>query len=192
MVVLCFSNSLRNASIATAVGAKLQCALCAEKANRNRGSTKKGVPHLIASWAWGATLLSIAYSRRKCGWPLCGAAAMYSAIVVGRLLAISIASNTDPCRRALELPRYDGLAAQDNLGALQPRVAASTSAACASGIPRPSYVLPVLGLSAEQANSSMRLSFVQITTDPEVERAADRRQRRGLGLARRGPGKIHP
>src|SRR6476661_4536662 len=92
LVVLCFSSCVRNASSAAAVGAKLQCALCAEKANRNRGSTKKGIPHLIASSASGATLLRIAYSRRKCGWPSRGAARIYSAIVVGRLLAISFAS----------------------------------------------------------------------------------------------------
>src|SRR5882762_752681 len=100
LVVLCFSISLRNGSNPAAVGAKLRCALCAEKANRNRGSTKKGVPHLIASSASGATLLRIAYSRRKCGWPSHGAARIYSAIVVGRLLAISFASITDACCRA--------------------------------------------------------------------------------------------
>src|SRR4051812_36441678 len=97
LVVLCFSSSLRNASSAAAVGAKLQCALCAEKANRNRGSTKKGVPHLIASSASGATLLRIAYSRRRCGWPSRGAAWMYSAIVAGRSLAISPRPQNWPC-----------------------------------------------------------------------------------------------
>lgn len=48
------------------------CALCAEKANRNRG----------------ATLLRIAYSLRKCGRPSRRAARMYSPIDDGRLLAI--------------------------------------------------------------------------------------------------------
>jgi len=53
----------------------------------------------IASSASGATRLRIAYSRRKCGWPSRGAARIYSAIVVGRSLAISLASTTDArCR----------------------------------------------------------------------------------------------
>ena len=95
LVVLCFSSCMRNASSVAGVGAKLQCALCAEKANRNRGSTKKGIPHLITSSASGATFLRIPYSRRKCGCPSRGAARMYSAIVVGRLLAISLDSVTD-------------------------------------------------------------------------------------------------
>src|SRR6195256_6248974 len=90
LVVLCFSSSLRNGSNPSAVGAKVRCALCAEKANRNRGSTKKGVPHLIDYTASGATLLRIAYSRRKCGWPSLGAGLISPAIVVGRFLAIAL------------------------------------------------------------------------------------------------------
>ena len=68
--------------------------------------------------------------------------------------------------------RFDGLAAQDILGALQPRVAASTGAACTSGIPEPSHVLRALGLSAEQADSSIRFSFGRFTTDDELREAA--------------------
>ena len=64
--------------------------------------------------------------------------------------------------------RFDGLAAQDILGALQPRVAASTGAACTSGIPEPSHVLRALGLSAEQADSSIRFSFGRFTTAEEI------------------------
>ena len=69
--------------------------------------------------------------------------------------------------------RFDGFAAQDILGALQPRVAASTGAACASGIPEPSHVLRALGLSATQAESSIRFSFGRFTTDGEIDEAAD-------------------
>ena len=68
--------------------------------------------------------------------------------------------------------RFDGLAAQDILGALQPRVAASTGAACTSGIPEPSHVLHALGLSGEQAAASIRFSFGRLTTDLEVNEAA--------------------
>ena len=68
--------------------------------------------------------------------------------------------------------RFDGLAAQDILGALQPRVAASTGAACTSGIPEPSHVLRALGLDTSQAESSIRFSFGRLTTDEEVQEAA--------------------
>ena len=67
--------------------------------------------------------------------------------------------------------RFDGLVAQDLLGALQPRVAASTGAACTSGIPEPSHVLRAIGLDAAQAESSVRFSFGRFTTDEEVEQA---------------------
>ena len=64
--------------------------------------------------------------------------------------------------------RFDGLAAQDILGALQPRVAASTGAACTSGVAEPSHVLRAVGLSAEQADSSIRFSFGRFTTAEEI------------------------
>ena len=55
--------------------------------------------------------------------------------------------------------RFDGWAAQDILGALQPGLAASTGAACTSGIPEPSHVLSAMGLSVNEADSSVRFSF---------------------------------
>ena len=64
--------------------------------------------------------------------------------------------------------RFAGLSAQDVLGKLQPWVAASTGAACTSGIPEPSHVLRALGLSAEQADSSIRFSFGRFTTEEEI------------------------
>ena len=67
--------------------------------------------------------------------------------------------------------RFDGLAAQDILGTLQPWVAASTGAACTSGIPEPSHVLRAMGLSSAQAESSVRFSFGRFTTDGDVEEA---------------------
>ena len=68
--------------------------------------------------------------------------------------------------------RFDGFSAQDILGSLQPRLAASTGAACTSGIPEPSHVLRALGLSEAEAESSIRFSFGRFTTDDEVEQAA--------------------
>ena len=68
--------------------------------------------------------------------------------------------------------RFDGFRAQDILGSLQPRLAASTGAACTSGIPEPSHVLRALGLSETEAESSIRFSFGRFTTDEEVEKAA--------------------
>ena len=68
--------------------------------------------------------------------------------------------------------RFDGLVAQDILGSLQPYLAASTGAACTSGIPEPSHVLCALGLSALESESSIRFSFGRFTTDADVEEAA--------------------
>ncbi len=69
--------------------------------------------------------------------------------------------------------RFGGLDAQDILGALQPRLAASTGAACASGIPEPSHVLRALGLSEAEARSSVRFSFGRFTTSGEAEAAGE-------------------
>lgn len=68
--------------------------------------------------------------------------------------------------------RFGGFAAQDILGSVQPRLAASTGAACASGIPEPSHVLRALGLAECEADSSVRFSFGRFTTDREVREAA--------------------
>jgi cysteine desulfurase len=68
--------------------------------------------------------------------------------------------------------RFKGLVAQDVLNSLQPHLAASTGAACSSGIPESSYVLSALGLSTAEAESSVRFSFGRFTTDTEVEEAA--------------------
>ncbi len=67
--------------------------------------------------------------------------------------------------------RFDGLVAQDLLASLQPNLAASTGAACASGIPEPSHVIRALGLSTAEAESSIRFSFGRFTTKAEIEEA---------------------
>ena len=67
---------------------------------------------------------------------------------------------------------FEGYSAHDILGALQPELAASTGAACTSGIPEPSHVLRAIGLSADKAESSIRFSFGRFTKEEEIARAA--------------------
>lgn len=68
--------------------------------------------------------------------------------------------------------RFDNYDARDILGSLQPRLAASTGAACTSGIPEPSHVLHAMGLTEEQSNSSIRFSFGRFSTEDEARDAA--------------------
>ena len=67
---------------------------------------------------------------------------------------------------------FEGFHAQDILSVLQPRLAASTGAACASGLPEPSHVLRALGLTTMQSEASIRFSFGRFTSDDDVENAA--------------------
>ena len=68
--------------------------------------------------------------------------------------------------------QFVGFAAQDILGSVQPRLAASTGAACTSGIPEPSHVLSAMGLNEKEANSSVRFSFGRFTIKEQVREAA--------------------
>ena len=68
--------------------------------------------------------------------------------------------------------RFHGHDGRDLLDRLQPRLAASTGAACASGIAEPSHVLRALGQSTEETDASIRFSFGRFTTDTEIELAA--------------------
>ena len=81
----------------------------------------------------------------------------------------AIGDRRHPCNSNL---RFDGFDAQDILGTLQPRLAASTGAACASGIPEPSHVLGALGLTETQSKASIRFSFGRFTTEDDIEAAA--------------------
>ena len=64
-----------------------------------------------------------------------------------------------------------GFSAHEILGALQPRLAASTGSACTSGIPEPSHVLRATGLDSDDAEASVRFSLGFGTTDEDVKQA---------------------
>lgn len=66
---------------------------------------------------------------------------------------------------------FGGFSAHDILGALQPRLAASTGSACSTGIPESSHVLRAIGLTDQEAESCIRFSLGRGTTDADVEEA---------------------
>ena len=66
---------------------------------------------------------------------------------------------------------FRGFSAHEILGALQPRLAASTGSACTSGIPEPSHVLQAIGLNGDDAEATVRFSLGFGTTDEDVEHA---------------------
>ena len=67
--------------------------------------------------------------------------------------------------------RFGGFRAEDILGSLQPHLAASTGAACTSGVPEPSHVLSALSLDPADVESSVRFSFGRFTSATEVASA---------------------
>ena len=66
---------------------------------------------------------------------------------------------------------FPEFSAHEILGALQPRLAASTGSACTSGIPEPSHVLMATGLDIDEAESSIRFSLGFGTSDGDVDEA---------------------
>lgn len=68
---------------------------------------------------------------------------------------------------------FHGYDAQEMLGALQPRLAASTGSACTTGIPETSHVLRAIGLSEEDARASVRFSLGFETSETELEEAVE-------------------
>lgn len=66
-----------------------------------------------------------------------------------------------------------GVDADRLVGALQPDVAISTNAACSSGVMEPSHVLHAIGLSREDAESTVRIGFGRFNTLEDVLAAAD-------------------
>jgi cysteine desulfurase len=69
---------------------------------------------------------------------------------------------------------FDGIKGESLVMALDLEgVACSTGSACASGSVEPSHVLTALGLSCDQARSSMRLSLGRYNTEAEVDMALE-------------------
>lgn len=66
---------------------------------------------------------------------------------------------------------FRGFDADHLLGSLQPHLAASTGSACTTGVPEPSHVLQAIGLSLEEADSSLRFGIGRFTTEEEIDRA---------------------
>jgi cysteine desulfurase len=73
--------------------------------------------------------------------------------------------------------RLPGCDADSLLARLRGQLAASTGSACNSGLIEPSYVLLALGLTLEEANSSIRFGFDRFTKAAEIEQGV-------AGLAR--------
>ncbi len=69
--------------------------------------------------------------------------------------------------------RFHGVDAESLLNALQPLLCASTGSACNSGFIESSYVLAAIGLSPEEAASSIRFSLGRFSTPEQVTEAAE-------------------
>ena len=83
--------------------------------------------------------------------------------------------------------RFMEFSAYDILSTLQPHLAASTGSACTSGIPEPSHVLRAIGLSGEEAESSIRFSLGFDTTDADLAEAVRLITETLTRLTRAGP-----
>ena len=79
-------------------------------------------------------------------------------------------SNRHVGNLSILFPEYD---ASDLLTMLQPNLAASTGAACTSGIPEPSHVLKALGLSGDLADNVIRFSFGQFLSEDDIRRGIE-------------------
>ncbi|HEX4111918.1 MAG TPA: aminotransferase class V-fold PLP-dependent enzyme [Stellaceae bacterium] len=91
-----------------------------------------------------------------------------------RAAVAGIELNGDPERRLpgnLNLS-FPGVNATDLMAAC-PGVAVSSGSACSSAELEPSYVLRALGFSDERAAASIRIGLGRMTTEAEIDRAAD-------------------
>ena len=68
--------------------------------------------------------------------------------------------------------RFAGIDAEILTTNLQPTLAISTGAACASGMPEPSHVLRAIGLTAQEASECVRIGFGRFTNEEQARQAA--------------------
>ncbi|MGP3733052.1 cysteine desulfurase family protein [Streptomyces sp. GDS52] len=92
-------------------------------------------------------------------------------LMVGALPDCRINGRRDQRLPGVTSITFPGVPADAVLAAM-PDVAASEGSACASGAPTPSHVLLAMGLSREDADSTIRFSLGYATTDAEIEHAA--------------------
>jgi cysteine desulfurase len=79
----------------------------------------------------------------------------------------------DPRHPAHLNVRLPGVEAETLVANLQPSVAISTGAACASGIPEPSHVLRAIGLDADAAGECVRIGIGRSTNLAQARQAAE-------------------
>ncbi|WP_329472456.1 cysteine desulfurase [Streptomyces sp. NBC_01723] len=92
-------------------------------------------------------------------------------LVTGALPGCRINGRRDQRLPGVTSITFPGLPADAVLAAM-PEVAASEGSACASGAPTPSHVLLAMGLSRDDADSTIRFSLGYATTNAEIENAA--------------------
>jgi cysteine desulfurase len=82
------------------------------------------------------------------------------------------------CKDSTRLPNTSNITIKgikaDALISRIPDIAIATGSACTSALPRPSHVLTAMGLSAEDAYGSIRISIGKYTTKEEIITAADK------------------
>ena len=93
----------------------------------------------------------------------------------GLMAMTGVSTNAGPDRVAgIANLRFAGVDNESLMIALRDEMAISSGSACTSTQVEPSHVLLGLGLSEEEANSSVRISLGRFTSESEVERASDR------------------
>lgn len=94
-------------------------------------------------------------------------------LIVSRLPAVRVNGALENRHHGNLNLHFPGVEGEMLLAAARPRLAAATGSACTSGLPEPSHVLIAMGLSAQAATESIRLSLGRFSTEDDVDAAAD-------------------